>query len=46
MLKQVELKLAEICADDNLKLSEEACEGLTCEEGGINVGSNVVKKNN
>ena len=32
MLKQVELKLAEICADDNLKLIEEACEGLTCEE--------------
>ena len=37
MLKNVEDKLAEICAEDNLKIIVEACEGLTCEEGGVNV---------
>ena len=33
MLKNVEAKLSEICADDNLKIITDACEGLTCEEG-------------
>ena len=37
MLKNVEDKLADICAEDNLKIIVEACEGLTCEEGGVNV---------
>ena len=36
MLKIVESKLAEICADDNIKIIKDACEGLTCEEGGVN----------
>ena len=37
LLRNVEAKLADICADDNLKIIKEACEGLTCEEGGVNV---------
>ena len=36
MLKNVEAKLSEICADDNLKIITDACEGLTCEEEGVN----------
>ena len=37
-LKQVEKKLAKICAEDNAKIIENACTGLTCEEGGVNAG--------
>ena len=37
-LKIVENKLAEICAEENAKTIEKACNGLTCEGGGINAG--------
>ena len=37
-LKEVEKKLAEICASDNLNIIKEACEGLTVEGGGVNAG--------
>ena len=37
-LQSVELKLAEMCADDNFKIIKEACSGLTCDTGGINAG--------
>ena len=37
-LKQVEEKLANICAEDNAKIIEDACTDLTCEEGGVNAG--------
>ena len=36
-LEQVEEMLALHCADKNLKIVNEACEGLTCEDGGMNV---------
>ena len=37
-LKEVNKKIAEICASDNLKIIKEACEGLTVEGGGVNAG--------
>jgi hypothetical protein len=37
-LVEVETKLANICADDNARTIQEACEGLSCEGGGINAG--------
>ena len=37
-LKEVENKLAEICAEDNVKIIKESCKGLTCEDGGLNAG--------
>ena len=37
-LKQVENKLSELCAEENFKIINESCEGLACEEGGINMG--------
>ena len=30
--------LANKCAEDNATLIKDACEGLTCEEGGVNAG--------
>ena len=36
-LEEVEQMLADICAENNLKIVEEACEGLTCGDGGVNV---------
>ena len=30
-LREVETKLANICADDNAKIIQDACEGLSCE---------------
>ena len=35
-LDDVERRLSEICADDNLKIVNEACGGLTSEDGGVN----------
>lgn len=37
-LVEVETKLANICADNNARTIQEACEGLSCEGGGINAG--------
>ena len=37
-LKEVEMRLSELCAEDNYRIIEEACAGLTCEEGGLNSG--------
>ena len=37
-LVEVETKLANICADENARTIQEACEGLSCEGGGINAG--------
>ena len=37
-LKDVEAKLATICASDNVRIITEACAGLTCEGGGVNAG--------
>ena len=36
-LKTVEEKLANMCAEDNLKIVNESCQGLVGEEGGVNV---------
>ena len=36
-LEEVEELLAERCAEQNLKIVKEACEELTCEDGGVNV---------
>ena len=35
-LKVVETKLADIYTNDNAAIIKEACEGLTCEGGGVN----------
>ena len=35
-LKDVERILSEMCAEDNFKIVKEACQGLACEEGGVN----------
>ena len=35
-LKEVENKLSSLCAKDNMKLIEEACGNMSCEEGGMN----------
>ena len=35
-LERVNEQLSELCAEDNLKLIQEACKGMSCEEGGIN----------
>ena len=35
-LEQVEDKLSEMCSEDNLKIIQKACAGLSCENGGIN----------
>ena len=35
-LDKVNAKLSELCAEDNLKLIQEACKGMSCEEGGMN----------
>ena len=37
-LEEVEKELAEMCAEENAKIIKEACGGLTCDTGGINVG--------
>ena len=37
-LKRVEEKMADMCARDNYQIIQEACEGLACTEGGVNVG--------
>ena len=36
-LKEVETALSNMCAEENYKTVNEACAGLSCEEGGINV---------
>ena len=35
-LQEVENKLSDLCAEDNLKLIREACGSISCEEGGMN----------
>ena len=35
-LKDVEISLAQKCADDNWKIIEEACAEISCETGGVN----------
>ena len=35
-LKEIDKKLSTMCAEDNLKIVKEACNGLTSEEGGVN----------
>ena len=37
-LKEVENKLSEMCAEENVAIINEACAGLTCEGGGVNAG--------
>ena len=37
-LELVEERLSEMCAEDNQRTIKEACEGLTCETGGVNAG--------
>ena len=37
-LKKVEYKLSEMCSEDNYRIGQEACAGLSCEEGGLNAG--------
>ena len=37
-LVEVETKLANMCADENARTIQEACEGLSCEGGCINAG--------
>ena len=37
-LEDVDKKLSELCAKDNVRLINEACEGLLSESGGINAG--------
>ena len=36
--KLIKKKLGAICAEQNAKIIMDACGGLTCESGGINVG--------
>jgi len=36
-LENVEEMIAEQCAEDNLKIVKEACDGITCEDGGVNI---------
>ena len=35
-LKDVDRILSEMCAQDNFKILKEACQGLACDEGGVN----------
>ena len=35
-LKKVEYKLSEMCSEDKYRIVQEACAGLSCEEGGLN----------
>ena len=37
-LEEVEERLSQMCAEDKQKTIKEACEGLTCETGGVNAG--------
>ena len=37
-LEDVDKKLSKLCAKDNVRMINEACEGLSCESGGINAG--------
>ena len=37
-LEVVDRQLSEMCAEENARIIEDACGGLTCETGGINVG--------
>ena len=30
--------MSELCAEENFKITNESCEGLACEDGGVNVG--------
>ena len=38
ILKQVERSLAEMCAEDNMKIINKACQKLPCDSGGMNAG--------
>ena len=38
LLEDVDNKLSELCAKDNLDIINKACEGLSCENGGVNAG--------
>ena len=35
-LKEIDQELAELCAKENMKIINEACKGLSCENGGVN----------
>ena len=37
-LEAVDKKLSEMCSEDNVKNLKEACQGLSCETGGLNSG--------
>ena len=37
-LEEVDKKLSELCAKENFKIINEACNGISCESGGINSG--------
>ena len=37
-LRSIEKKLSEMCAEDNYQIIQEACAGLSCEQGGVNAG--------
>ena len=45
-LKEIENKLSEMCASDNLAIINEAFDGMTCEGGGVNASKlrNLKKK--
>ena len=36
-LEEVETMLAEHCSEENLEIVKQACDGITCDDGGINV---------
>ena len=33
--------LSEMCAEDNYQIIQEACAGVSCEQGRVNAGKNV-----
>ena len=37
-LETVDRKLSDMCAKENLEIINKACEGLSCENGGVNAG--------
>ena len=37
-LETVDNQLSDMCSEDNVKMIKEACQGLSCETGGLNSG--------
>ena len=38
LLEETEEQMSQMCSEDNYKAIQEVCQGLTCEDGGMNVG--------